>query len=502
MFFGKSINRQKLGLVTASTLVASVAARGVTKLLQSSDDEEETEVMQEHQKLSPSFMDRLAKKPYLESFIEETEGTRPPAVPQTLRLMTVDLTAVREKGLGSSAECHASPNEFRHGVAAPKRVYVGSEIEGESSIDIAQKIWIRAFHQCYYNDSADKTKKLGIEIMEADTTSLNPAVLRRMHSLIRYDHGKYARRKGRQKLEIKAEEQTAEDLDSVDQQEAPWNQHAWIEEAILRIGGKVKFGEPMDAVKYRWWNRWRKSESLYRTTVYARKGAWWDLFSYVDPAGMDGAACSQEESSNWASEKPHAVIVNGSVLQQRLPKALRLLQQICKENDVPLYVLHDPRRWGENTHETLGDVLEDVRRTTKRRIVRNSLQYTAGRPFARGRRMGKLETEAKWNLRKAQRKANELLARSIVSKNQSIEDDWSRLDIEALSRKLAQHGLLQIQQNEGRIKVLSTGMLELTRSLSFSENEKLHENEAIERNNKATNEILGDTDLEASRLNS
>ncbi|GAX19438.1 hypothetical protein FisN_19Hh009 [Fistulifera solaris] len=414
MFFGKSISRQKLSFVTASALVASVAAHRVTKLLQSPDDEDETEVIQEHQKLSPSFMNRLAKKPYLESFIEETDGTRPPGVPQTLRLMTVDITAVREKGLGSSAECHASPNEFRHGVAAPKRVHVGSEIEGEPSIDIEQKVWIRAFHQCYYNDSADTTKKLGIEIMEADTTSLNPAVLRRMHSLIRYDHGKYARRKGRQRLETKTEGETAEDLDSVDQQEAPWNQHAWIEEAILRIGGKVKFGEPMQAVKHQWLNRWRKRESSYRTTVNARKGAWSDLFSYVDPAGMDGATCSQEESSNWASEKPHAVIVNGSVLQQRLPKALRLLQQVCRENGVPLYVLHDPRRWGGNTHETLGDVLEDVRRTTKKRIVRNSLQYTAGRRFARGRQMGKLETEAKWNLREAQRKANELLERSAV----------------------------------------------------------------------------------------
>jgi hypothetical protein len=501
MFFGKRISQQRLGLVMASSLVASLIAHRVTKLLENTDEDDETEFIQEHQKLNPSFMNRLAKKPYLQSSIEEMEGNRPPAVPQTLRLMTVDLTAVRENGLQSSAECDAATNLFRHGVAAPKRVYVGSEMEGESSIDIEQKVWVRAFHQCYYNDSADSTKKLGIELMEADTTSLNPAILRRMHSLIRYDHGKYARRKGRKKLETMHVEETAEELDSVDQQEAPWNQHAWIEEAILRIGGKVKFGEPMEAVKHQWWNRWRRSESSYRTTVYARKGTWLDLLSYVDPAGIDGTACSQDGSSNWASEKPHAVIVNGSELQQRIPKALRLLQQVCKENDVPLYVLHDPRKWGGNTHETLGDVLEDVRKTLKRRIVRNSLQYAAGRPFARGRRMGQWETEAKWDFKEAQRKANDSLKRAIALNSQKIEDDWSRLDIDALSHKLAQHGLLQIEKKKGRIKVSSAGMSKLIRSLSCSDDEKLHEDEATARNYEATTEILGDADSESSRLN-
>lgn len=273
-----SQQRRRLGVViTGCTLMGCMVARRVTKLLESTsniddidnnDDEEEAELIQDHQKLSPSFMNRLAKKPYLDASQQGTT-TRPPAVPQTLRLMTVDLTAVREKGLLDNSDCQAVWDGLPHGIAAPKRVLVSSERGGEAPINIEQKVWVRAFHQCYHNASSKRTKDVGIEIMEADTTSLNPSNLRRMHSLIRYDHGKYVKRKRSKPKQgnEEGEDEPVEDLEDVDPQEAPWNQQAWIEEVILRIGGKVKFGEPMQAPKYQWWNRWRKSSgtllSLY-----------------------------------------------------------------------------------------------------------------------------------------------------------------------------------------------------------------------------------------------
>lgn len=439
--------------------MACMVARRCTQLLENTNDEEESEFIQDHQKLSPSFMDRLANKPYLDS---SQKGTRPPAVPQTLRLMTVDLTAVREKGVQNSDDCKMVWNALPHGATAPKRVLVSSLGGREAPIDIEQKVWVRAFHQCYYNSASEDTKKVGIEIMEADTASLNPSNLRRMHSLIRYDHGKYAKRIGSKPKQGKEEEESLEDLEDVDPREAPWNQQAWIEEVVLRIGGKVRFGEPMQAPKDQWWYRWRKSGLSYRSTIPITTGTWWDLFTYIEPAGMDGAAQNKDFSSNWASERPHAVIANGAVLQ-RMPQALRLLQQVCKDHDVPLYVLHDPRRWGGNTHESLGDVLEDVRKMVKRRVIDNSLNYSAGRPFARGRRWGQLETEAKWNLRAAKRQANNLLERAVALKNQRQQEDWSRLDADTLVQRLARHGLLQIEKDLGRIKVASPGMQEIAR---------------------------------------
>lgn len=303
--------------------------------------------------------------------------------------------------------------------------------------------------------------------MEADTRSLNPSNLRRINTLIRYDHGKYTKRKG-SKPKQHQQEEMVEDLHDLDPKEAPWNQHAWMEEAILRISGRVKFGEAMQASKQQWWNRWRNNPLSYRSTVPATTGSWLDVFTYVDPAGMDGATRNGDSPSNWASEKPHAVIVNGAALQ-RMPQALRLLQKVCKDNEVPLYVLHDPRRWGGNTHETLGEVLEDLRKTIKRRVVENSMNYSAGRPFARGRRLGQLETEAKWNVREAHRKANAFLERAVTLQMQRQQEDWSRLDADTLIQKLAHHGLLQIEKDCGRIKVSSSGMRQVAKKWSLDD---------------------------------
>ena len=75
---------------------------------------------------------------------------------------------------------------------------------------------------------------------------------------------------------------------------------------------------------------------------------------------------------NRASNKPHAVICDGSAMQ-RVPGSLRYLSKICQEANVGLYILNDPRSWGSQTHSTLDNALPDMRKAISENIIRNAL---------------------------------------------------------------------------------------------------------------------------------
>eukprot|EP00978_Attheya_sp_CCMP212_P007735 scaffold17977_cov33-Attheya_sp.AAC.1 len=46
--------------------------------------------------------------------------------------------------------------------------------------------------------------------------------------------------------------------------------------------------------------------------------------------------------NNRASHKPHVVIADGAAMQ-RVPGSLRFLTWSCREADVPLFIINDPR---------------------------------------------------------------------------------------------------------------------------------------------------------------
>jgi hypothetical protein len=108
-----------------------------------------------------------------------------------------------------------------------------------------------------------------------------------------------------------------------------------------------------------------------------------------------------------------------------------------------LYVIHDPRTWGGNTHDTMPEALEDLRRTVKRRIVTDCLQRAAGNAFSRGYMLGKLETDLKWQSADAIGKTKELLRRVQDANVRRRDLDWSRLDAESLEAELQQHRVVE-----------------------------------------------------------
>lgn len=88
--------------------------------------------------------------------------------------------------------------------------------------------------------------------------------------------------------------------------------------------------------------------------------------------GIDGDYGPNMRTFNKSSSKPHAVIADGSAMQ-RVPGSLRFLTKCCKEADVPLFIINDPRRWGGNTHNDVKGAVADMRKTIKSRMIANAL---------------------------------------------------------------------------------------------------------------------------------
>jgi hypothetical protein len=287
--------------------------------------------------------------------------------------------------------------------------------------------------------------------------------------------------------------------------EAPWNQLAWREELELRISGQVAFGEELQEASG-WWNR-RVLGRIYQPTIplyyTSRSGTsvsdWICFWRRPGPASStttrndsayigrveggedrlrqdDDVDDNDEEKfvvgsadwwqSNWSfHHKPHAVIANGSAMQ-RVPQSLRLLQKACREHDVPLYVIHDPRKWGRASRtstsnniaridvdddDELGAVLRDLHRSLKKRIITTSLQQqqlTGSRTaFQRGRWWGRLETNMFWESRETMRKSREAVEH-VVQNAKALaaaqkREDWSLVDQATLEEKLVRHGVVR-----------------------------------------------------------
>jgi len=123
---------------------------------------------------------------------------------------------------------------------------------------------------------------------------------------------------------------------------------------------------------------------------------------------------------------------------QRVPGSLRYLTKICRDAQIPLYILNDPRSWGSQTHSTLSDALVDMRKTISDNIIQNALDLREGSAFERGRFVGQLEKEMAWQAYDAARKTRDALIDARRRLRMDKVEDWGGLTEDQLLKKLVE----------------------------------------------------------------
>lgn len=494
-------------LVRTSTSAQQQQQRGQTK---ASDN---NSIFQ----IEADLMDRIAQKPYLQAFTSNDE--QPRGVPHRLRVLAIDVPEMR---VAFDGECRINLSKIYADDIAPAKDLKSTLIspatagssDGKTSTDTKQQIAFRVAQKSFAKSliKCRKQKKIGVELLEASIADLNPYNMRKTHqfgSLINYDPGKYTSRPLNQKDKPpgggKNADNKAENTDGVgtnsrkdpaeesvlateeDEIDAPWNQYAWIEEMQIRINGKVPFGSTLNPAS-------SLTRILYgnvfKTTVPSNRAIWeWFLppLLHRDPAGKEG------NRRNWASHKPHAVIADGAALQ-RVPGSMRYLQNTCQEANVPLFIVNDPRVWGGNTHQDLNDALRDMRKTIKYNIVQQSMQGSA---FSRGRLLGQLETEAKWQAKDMGRRTREAVKDANRRLQEERVNDWSKLTANELQERLVTHKAIAVVKstNGDLISQCTDGLVELAQRLvsNPSDEETVSDDEvAVAASNEGT---LSDTSV-------
>lgn len=254
----------------------------------------------------------------------------------------------------------------------------------------------------------------------------------------------------------------------------------------------MAFGEPMQPS-----SRLQRLlfASVYKTTIPSSRAPWEYLLLPIfhrNPAGHDWPGRKQ----NWASNKPHAVIAHGAAMQ-RVPGSLRFLQKTCQEEGVPLYIIHDARVWGGNTHQTLPEALQDLRKTIKQTIVLQAMQ--GGSSFRRGRLLGQAETEAKWQAKDIGRRTRQAVRDANEKLKRERDHDWSHLNATELQHKLVGHSVIVVREGNDNMKKrqYTSGMVELSRKCvaDVAEQEGLQEHETTPE----TTEPVVDSDKDGSQ---
>jgi len=129
----------------------------------------------------------------------------------------------------------------------------------------------------------------------------------------------------------------------------------------------------------------------------------------------------------------------------------------------PLYIIHDARVWGGNTHQTLPEALQDLRKTVKQNIVLQAMQ--GGSSFRRGRLLGQAETEAKWQAKDIGRRTRQAVRDANEKLKRERENDWSQLNATELQHKLVGHNVIVIRNGKDKEEKTqyTVGMVELSR---------------------------------------
>jgi hypothetical protein len=260
-----------------------------------------------------------------------------------------------------------------------------------------------------------------------------------------------------------------------DELEAPWHQYAWMDELELRvsaarrvaffrrvssrcslswcagehvtqIGGRVRFGAPMTRASSLSRMMLRRN-NVYQPTVSSSQTALdWFLAPSLqtDPAGMDGkdqVGGDEAIETNWASQRPHAVVANGAELR-KVPGSLRLLQRLCQQEQVPLFIYRDRHAWRRcHVHDNLNELLYNLRQMIQLHVVRKALRcYQHDFLFASGRMFGRAELEFQSQMMKRIQEFKSV-AHRYLNKFPS-EMDWSKLYASELEKKLRERQVI------------------------------------------------------------
>ena len=146
------------------------------------------------------------------------------------------------------------------------------------------------------------------------------------------------------------------------------------------------------------------------------------------------------------SHHRHAVIADGAAMH-RVPGSLRFLTKTCRDANVPLYILNDPRSWGSNTHSNLLDALVDMRKTIPANIVRSALDLREGSAFERGRMVGRWEKEMAWQAWDAGRMTREAWKDAKERWRRERGEDWSELSEDEIRKMLADRKVIMFEED-------------------------------------------------------
>jgi len=445
---------------------------------QKGKDDASDEDSEQSFRIESHLMDRIQQKQYLS---DAKDG-----IPSTFRVLAIDVPEMRTEAF--TGKCVISHDKVFLDDVAPPKMIDGVLVDGdkeknkEHKLKIAQKSLIKSIVHC---SSPQSQQHVGVELLEASISNLNRFKVRRKQSFgnYTYDPGKYydALKKGNENDDDEIDEidegQMPLDKERSDEIEAPWNQYAWMEELRLRINGHIEFDAPVEKSP-----RYQRVlyGNNYKSTVPAVYKVW-DLFmpfsfARSDPNGIDG----RNQANVRACNKPHAVIANGAALQL-VPSSLRLLQKYCKKADIPLFVVHDPRQWGGNTQASLQEALVVMRSSVKNRIIGNALKQQGSSAFTRGRVLGQVETEAKWQLKHKTKRTREMLGIGGGRRRKAEKEDWSVHDTDTLENKLIERKVIRMENsgnddNERR-KVYSPEMTEIAKECIKSQEEKNDEHQ-------------------------
>ena len=464
-------------------------------------------------RIESNLMDRIQQKQYISNAKD--------GIPSTFRVLAIDLPEFRTNAF--TGECKLSHDKvFLDNVSPPKvidmlddranskqnirkrtvddnsttsssdSVSIDVPVVGLTKLKIAQKALIRSIVHCNANNHTNNhtnshtnshtnnhtNSNAGVELLEASISNLNRYKLRKKQSFgsYTYDPLRYnSNNHDDDEIdEVNEDERPTRDKVISDEIEAPWNQYAWMEELKLRINGQLNYDEALE--KSSMYER-LVFGNHYKSTVPAVYRVWnfFMPFSFAknDPNGIDG----RNQGNVRACNKPHAVIANGAALQL-VPSSLRLLQKLCKEADVPLFVVYDPRQWGGNTQASLQEALIAMRSIVKNRAIENALKQQGSSAFNRGFLIGQIETEAKWQLKDKARKTKELLGLERGRRRKLEKEDWSQIDTDTLENKLIERKVIQVEDNDGdlEIKNYSPQLLEIAKQCIYNQKEVLQNN--------------------------
>lgn len=167
-------------------------------------------------RLEVHLMDKIAEKPYLiQRGIPNKEGAgrrqRPKGVPETLRIIAVDLPEMRRDAFQGYCRVDFS-TVFHDGIAPPKLIQKQHHQDDHDHPKAQQKILQKSLAEALLKcRSTEESNHVGAELLEVSIAELNPNNLRKTHSWgnYSYDPGKFARKEDQEQKE----EPTMADVD-------------------------------------------------------------------------------------------------------------------------------------------------------------------------------------------------------------------------------------------------------------------------------------------------